>query len=90
MDNNFTYNGIKLILTCGGYPEQYDALDANGKKVGYLRLRHGEFTVEVPGCGDKLVFEGSPEGGGIFEDHERNEFLKKAIDAILHDLNSAE
>ena len=37
-------HGIKLTLTCTACPEQYDAL-YEGKVVGYLRLRHGSFTV---------------------------------------------
>lgn len=40
---------IILKQTCFAYPEQYDAIDGiTGERVGYLRLRHGHFTVEVP------------------------------------------
>jgi hypothetical protein len=72
---------IKLILTCGACPEQYDAV-LDGKTVGYLRLRHGSFRVDVPECGGETIYEASPEGDGAFEDHERDYYLRFAVDAI--------
>ena len=41
---------LKLVLTCGACPEQYDAFDGE-RQVGYLRLRHGHFTVTCPDVG---------------------------------------
>lgn len=35
---------IEFKQTCFACPEQYDAVD-DGREVGYLRLRHGHFTV---------------------------------------------
>lgn len=72
---------ITLRLTCGACPEQYDALDED-RKVGYLRLRHGGFTVECPDVGGDLVYEASPVGDGRFEDDERDYYLRFAVDAI--------
>ena len=46
---------IELVKTCGESPEQYDAF-YKGKQVGYLRLRHGEFRVDYPDCGDETIF----------------------------------
>lgn len=39
---------MRLVQTCSACPEQYDVLDDDGFQIGYLRLRWGEFTVEVP------------------------------------------
>jgi hypothetical protein len=72
---------IRLVMTCGACPEQYNAYDGD-KQVGYLRLRHGGFTVEAPECGGELIYEASPRGDGIFEDDERDYYLRFAVDAI--------
>ena len=72
---------LKLVLTCGACPEQYDAF-AGENQVGYLRLRHGHFTVECPNVGGDLVYEAHPEGDGIFETNERGRHLKFAVDRI--------
>jgi hypothetical protein len=70
---------IKLVETCGGCPEAYDAYDADGKNVGYLRLRHGYFRVE---CMGQTVYEAHPNGDGIFEYEEREFYLTMACTAI--------
>ena len=80
--SDFTHNGIKLVRTCFAYPEQYDAFDTSGTQIGYLRLRHGEFTVEVPAAGGKQVYVALPDGDGIFDDDERKQYLIAAIEAI--------
>lgn len=71
-----------LVRTCFACPEQYEVYDKNNKRVGYLRLRHGEFTAEYPYCGGKTVYESYPDGDGIFEEYERMFELTKAIEAI--------
>ena len=76
------YRGIKLIKTCGACPEQYDAFDGRGRRVGYLRLRHGYFYAVAPGVRGDIVYEAMPNGDGIFDDDEREGFLQEAIDAI--------
>lgn len=70
-------NDIRLDRTCEACPEQYDAF-LNDQMVGYLRLRHGRYTVTYPDHGGELLFEGSPEGDGIFDDHERDFYLDLA------------
>ncbi|RAP49844.1 MAG: hypothetical protein BZ138_07195 [Methanosphaera sp. rholeuAM270] len=76
---------IALKRTCIACPEQYDAINlATNVVIGYLRLRHGHFTVEVPGPFGKLVYESWPEGDGGFEDDEREDELISAIEAIAN------
>ena len=65
---------IELVQTCGACPEQYDAF-IDGKQVGYLRLRHGYFTVQYPNVGGELVYEAETKGDGLFEDDEREGHL---------------
>lgn len=79
---------ITLRLTCGACPEQYDAF-LDGAQVGYLRLRHGSFRVDFPECGGETIYEASPEGDGAFEDHERDYYLRFAVDAIHKRLSNA-
>ena len=61
---------IRLEKTCDCSPEQYDAF-IDDKMVGYLRLRHGNFTVTCPDVGGEEVYA-SPIGDsgydGEFED----------------------
>ncbi|QIG69178.1 hypothetical protein EVB78_144 [Rhizobium phage RHph_N1_15] len=73
---------IRLVQTCGACPEQYDAF-LGDEQVGYLRLRHGHFSVDYPDVGEDTIFDGAPKGDGIFEDDEREEWLDKAKAAIV-------
>lgn len=70
-----------LKKTSSYCPEQYDAY-LNGQQVGYLRLRHGRFTVEFPKCGGEFIYSAAPKGDGIFEDDEREHYLTEACFAI--------
>ena len=80
--DQFDHAGIRLVLTCGACPEQYDATDQQGRQVGYLRLRHGGFSVECPGCRGDLVYTAEPRGDGEFYDDEREQHLRAACEAI--------
>lgn len=83
---DFDLNQIELVMTCAACPEQYDAF-YKGKQVGYLRLRHGEFRVDFPTCGDETIFYSEEmQGDGMFEDDEREHFLMKAKEAIAKKL----
>ena len=73
---------IQLQRTCLACPEQYDAF-LDGKQVGYLRLRHGSFRVDVPDCGGETVYRANPQGDGIFDEGERDHYLTEAKAAIL-------
>ena len=72
---------IRLIQTCGAWPEQYDAYNGD-RLVGYLRLRHGTFTVDCPTPGGETVYTAQPNGDGIFDHDERDYYLRFAVDAI--------
>jgi hypothetical protein len=74
---------IELIETCDACPEQYDAF-LDGQLVGYLRLRHGYFSVECPNSGGELVYSAYPYGDGIFEYEERDKYLNVAKEAIYN------
>lgn len=94
-----TPDEIKLWQTCGTCPEQYDAyvgeldfwdpypqLDwstevPSNEPIAFLHLRHGFFFVE---CQGERVLSGYPEGDGIFDDEEREEWLDKAKQAIAN------
>ena len=78
---------ITLRKTCNACPEQYDAVDECGRRVGYLHLRWGHFTVQVPDPSGRTVYEASPEGDGSFEPDERERYLQSAVDAIEAELS---
>jgi hypothetical protein len=75
-------DGYKLVCTCAACPEQYDVFDTTGKKVGYLRLRHGDFRADAPVCGADTVYESQPKGDGVFDDDERVSELTNGVAAI--------
>ncbi|HEX6032900.1 MAG TPA: hypothetical protein VFY83_00650 [Anaerolineales bacterium] len=78
-----TENLIRLERTCLACPEQYDAY-LGFKRVGYLRLRHGQFTVHCPDTAEEMVYVAYPKGDGIFEDDEREHYLRFAVYAIYN------
>lgn len=77
-----TVDDIELEMTCEACPEQYDAM-IDGKVVGYLRMRHGIFTVRCPNSKGEVVYYDTPKGDGSFEDGERNTYLISAKEVIL-------
>jgi hypothetical protein len=80
-------DGLRLVLTCSAYPEQYDVFKGD-QQVAYLRLR-GRLTVEMPDVGGDLVYSATPAGGGMFFDLERRHFLTKAVRAINERLKAS-
>jgi hypothetical protein len=72
---------MKLQLISDACPEQYDAY-YDGIKVGYFRVRSGNFTVEHPDVGGKMLFEAKIQGYGCFNDDERWGFMQKGLAAI--------
>jgi len=73
----------RLDLTGMACPEQYDVY-VGEEQVGYLRLRHGCFTVDYPDYGGECVYDSTAlDGDGSFSDDiERNMHLDNAINAI--------
>ena len=81
IEPTFHIEGYELFLTCMACPEQYDVYYKDWI-VGYLRLRHGCFTVTVPDVGGETILTTYPKGDGLFEADEREYYLTKAIHAI--------
>lgn len=73
---------VNLICTCSAAPEQYDAVDGDGNKIAYLRLRHGQFTVECPDAFGTVVYSAALNGRDIFDTAERERYLTAAVKAI--------
>lgn len=78
----YALNGLEICMTAPACPEQYEIYRGEDR-VGYYRLRHGEFTVEYPDCGGELLYEATPNGDGIFDEDERLIYLTKALRLIL-------
>lgn len=73
---------VRFEQTCGACPEQYDAFIGE-QRMGYLRLRHGQFRVDYPECGGETIYTDCPLGDGCFHDHaERLEYLDRARAAL--------
>lgn len=79
---SFSHKGVALVKTCDACPEQYDAFDGQGRMIGYLRLRHGRFTVDYPDVGGKNVYTAYPDGDGMFEENEREMYLEIACELL--------
>lgn len=73
--------GFVLKRTSYFCPEQYDVY-SDGKQVGYMRLRHGYFSVRVPNSGGVEVYSGHPKGDGGFLPEEREAYLRAGLYAI--------
>lgn len=84
MNYDYSFNGIDLVQICGACPEAYNAFK-DGMHVGYLRLRHGVFTVdyELGGYNPERVLKIEPNGDGIFEYDEREAYLKLACELLI-------
>ena len=78
-------------MTCSACPEQYDAFIGD-RKVGYLRLRWGEFRVDYPDCGGEMIYchvFGDPLQGTFDSDEQRAHHLEFAKTAIRERLARA-
>ena len=74
---------MKFVLkqTCFACPEQYDVFYGE-EQVGYLRLRYGVFTCLYPDESGEKIYEAYPKGDGCFEENERDEYIKTALNKI--------
>lgn len=80
----------RLVLTCGACPEQYDVFDEAGKTVGYMRLRHGNFTVQYPDVRGETVYTARPHGDGVFIANERQHHLTQGVVALHRKITTPE
>ena len=85
-----TADDIRLDQTCTACPEQYDAYTPDGRKVAYLRLRNGIFTVNMPHAGGTTIYIAEPAGDGIFDPGERDDYLREARERIAAHLAAAD
>ena len=85
------YEGLKYVLTCSAYPEQYDVLK-DEKLVGYVRLRHGLLRCCLQWkTNDRVGFDFGPdlfshqlkcERGDFKNAKQRNKWLRRTAIAI--------
>lgn len=84
-------NGLLFGRTCWACPEQWDVFETTEEEletkdtlVGYVRLRHGQLSVNVPDVGgQEIYFTYDVRGDGIFDDdEERMKHLKSISQAI--------
>ncbi len=75
---------LNFVLTCEYCPEQYDVF-WNEMMVGYMRLRHGNLTVECPDVFDELVYSHKFENcdGNFTNESVRLEHLSLAAQAVF-------
>ena len=99
MQNEFSILGCNVVGG-GAWPEQYDVYTDN-KHVGYIRLRHGDLTVEVPDVWGEEIYRAKPSvkikdsisrwGYGFFlSERERQFYLKRCVSKILKNIQQCE
>lgn len=82
VSRDFTYRDINLKMICEACPERYEAYNGD-ELVGDLKLRNNIFTVSYPDYGGKIILSNVACGDSVFDEEEREFWLKSAIDAIL-------
>jgi hypothetical protein len=87
LDSQYARHGLRIELTCGACPEQYDVF-LGSQYVAYFRLRHGVFRVkENAGMDEEIIYEAFPNGDGCFDTVERLFYMNKALKALLKHYN---
>lgn len=72
-------------LTCPGHPEQYDVINSEGEKVGYVRLRYGVLTAnKSEDLFAPRYYETEVLGWGSFLNREERMFHLEEIAKIIH------
>lgn len=80
---------IEIIKTCDACPEEYHVFikeNNEKKKIGYLRLRWGRFTVEYPSASGECIYEKSFNNiyKGCFDsEEERQHYMDIAIRFLI-------
>ena len=73
---------IRFVQTTFACPEQYEAFEGE-RLVGYLRLRHGDFSVRCPDVTGERVYEADlGKEDGFVDDDQRDRYLRLATEAI--------
>lgn len=77
---------VRFVLTCHACPEQYDVF-LGSEMIGYVRLRHGEFPVDYPDCGEQTVMEAKlndwEDQGAFATPEQRSKYLAAAEILLL-------
>ena len=79
--DSVTLDGYEFLCTSSAFPEQYDVFK-DGVQVAYVRLRHGSLRVNCPDYDGRIAYQAEPNGDGCFDNDERENYLKKIIEAI--------
>lgn len=74
--------GYQFVLTCRGFPEQYDVFTETGREVGYVRLRYGSLSVCYPDVEGIEVYAAETGWGYFDSDEDRTLHLTAAAKAI--------
>lgn len=76
---DFTLEGLGLKQTCAACPEAYDVYDGE-KYVGYMRLRHGSFTVRHEQSDEVVYQPDNVYGDGAFSSTEERDYhMRKGL-----------
>ena len=90
--NLIDVDGLVFHKTCDAYPEQYDVY-RGAKQVGYVRLRMGNLTVEVPDVGGELIYyknyEKDPAKGYFYTQEERIGQLRRIAKILKRERTNA-
>jgi hypothetical protein len=83
-----TIRGIRFVLTCPMFPEQYEAFDNKNKRVAYVNLRYGYLTCDYcPNVFRKTLYsEFTISGGTFYNAKERCFHLKKIAKCIKREI----
>lgn len=81
---DITLHGLEFRLTCSSCPEQYEVF-REGKRVAYVRLRHGFLSVNAPDCVGKEILSHEFDGhlGWFDTASQRHGWLNRIARAIL-------
>lgn len=81
------FSPLTVTLTCDMCPEQYE-VQLRGISVGYIRVRHGQLTVEFPTVGGRRLINMEVDGDGAFSNEERPYLMRACLGAIQAALES--
>lgn len=90
--NELYINGLQFYRTGYMCPEQWDVFEVakgkynTNKLVGYVRLRHGQLSADVPDVrGEEVYYTHQLRGDGCFDDNEERIFHMTNIAQVIGD-----